>query len=389
MKLKRKVVLGMSGGVDSSVAALLLQKDGYEVVGFFMNCNVSGMSKLPSSINWQNEERDVHQICRKLGIKLNVFDCEVGYGKKVIGKMVEDYAKGLTPNPDTLCNKIGKFPKMLKLAREIGAENIATGHYARVKDGNLYMGKDMGKDQSYFLCDLGKRELSRVLFPLGGMKKEEVREIARKSGFKNWDKRSSRGICYLGKIDVKKFLRSRIPEREGDVVYNGDVVGRHPGIYYFTIGERIGERKGIVLDKKFRRKFAGDKMYIARKENGNRLIVGKEDSDILKTRKVFVKGFRWMNKEIDKRNGLKARVRHLGELHGGVLKQEQNGVGSRKIGAHPTTLKRGERLVNRKLGSGRKRWVFEFSRGVEGVAAGQSIVFYKGERMVASGEIRV
>jgi len=373
----KKIVLGMSGGVDSSVAALLLKKQGYEVVGFFMNCDVRGTSKLPSSIDWQEEEKALREICDRLGIELHVHDCEVGYGKKVIGKMVEDYGKGLTPNPDTLCNKIGKFPKMLKLAREVGAENIATGHYARVKKSDrgyeLLRGADKEKDQSYFLCDLNQRILSKVIFPLGEMTKKEVREIARKNGFGNWNKRSSRGICYLGKIDVKKFLKSRIEEKKGEIFFEGEKVGTHPGAMFFTIVERVRDKGGFVLNKDFRKRFSG-KLYVAAKERGNKILIAPEGHESLRTKCVFIKGFRLINpREKLETEGLKARIRHLGGLEGGVLRKVGDGGGAR-------------RRISEKT---HERWVFEFAKGQEGVAAGQSIVFYRGDKMVASGEIRV
>lgn len=357
----KKVILGMSGGVDSSVAALLLQRQGFEVIGFMMNCDPFGKSKLPSTIDWQKEERDLRAICSKLGIELHVHDCEVGYGKKVIGRMIKDYSRGLTPNPDTLCNKIGKFPKMLKLAKEIGADFIATGHYARVRRGKegfeLLMGVDKNKDQSYFLSDMNQRTLSKTLFPIGVLTKTQVREIARRAGFGNWNKKSSRGICYLGKIDVKEFLKSRIPSKVGKVILpSGEIVGEHPGIFYFTIGERVGEKSGVKIDRK--KVGSGEKLYVAAKLKGNKLMVAFSEDDALKTRKVYVKGFRMINPRAELPLKVRARIRHLGEMHSGKLRKSDG------------------------------KWIFEFSRGVEGVAPGQIIAFYSGERMVASGEIR-
>jgi len=361
--MKQKIVLGMSGGVDSTLAAVLLQKQGYEVVGFFMNCDPHGTSNLPSSIDWDKEERDLRKICKRLGIELVMLDCEIGYREKVIGKMVEDYKKGLTPNPDTLCNKIGKFPKLLKLAKEIGAERIATGHYARVRRGRfgfeLLRGKDKEKDQSYFLCDLNQQILSKCVLPLGELTKVEVRKLVKKNGFKNWDKRSSRGICYLGKIDVKKFLKSKISEKKGKVVsHEGEVVGRHPGAMYYTIGERVRDKTGFEIDKDFRKKYPG-KLFVSRKERGNRIVVAPEGHKLLKTRKIWIKGFRWINIKDQIKEGLRGRIRHLGNLESGKLKKEKG------------------------------RWTFIFDKGQEGVAAGQSIVLYSREKMVASGEIRL
>ncbi|MBU1051495.1 MAG: tRNA 2-thiouridine(34) synthase MnmA [Nanoarchaeota archaeon] len=361
----KKVILAMSGGVDSSVAALLLQEQGYEVYGFFMNASPLGKPPWPSTIKWKDEEKTLRKICKKLGIKLIVKNCEKGYEEKVIGPMFKDYERGLTPNPDILCNNVGKFPLLLKLAKEHGADFIATGHYVRVRKGKkgyeLLRGKDKKKDQSYFLVGLGQKYLSRVIFPVGGLTKEEVRNIAREAGFENWNKRGSRGICYLGKIDMKKFLRERIKEKHGRVLdSDGNVIGTHPGTWFFTIGEKTGERKGFFLEKKFRKKYAGKKIYVARKEKGNVLVVAPFGHEILKLKKIWIKGLKFVNVK-EKVNGkkFKARIRHLGELYGG------------------------------KLGKSKGRWIFEFSQGQEGVAEGQFIVLYDGERLVGGGEIRL
>lgn len=360
--MKGKVVLGMSGGVDSSVAALLLKRAGYEVHGFFMNCH--GNKKYwPSSIDWKKEEKDVRVICKKLGIKdLFILDCEEGYERKVISKMFEDYSRGLTPNPDILCNNVGKFPGLLKRANAIGADFIATGHYARVRKGrggfDMLMGKDKNKDQSYFLLGLGQEYLSKLIFPVGDLTKVEVRKIAKRNKFVNSDKRSSRGICYLGKIDVKKFLHSRIKDKKGVVVSpSGEVVGSHNGQMFFTIGERVGDRKGFVISNEYRKGVRGKRLFVARKLSGNKLMVAPEGSKELRTRVVFIKGFKFVNgKEM---SGLKGRIRHLGELHSGKLS---------KAGG---------------------RWKFVFAKGVEGIAEGQLIVLHKGTRLVGGGEIRL
>lgn len=359
----KKVILGMSGGVDSSVAALLLQKQGYEVIGFFMNCSPSGKPPWPSTIEWQDEEKTLKGICAKLGIKLIVRDCEKGYEEKVIGPMFKDYAKGLTPNPDILCNNVGKFPSLLKVAEQEGAEFIATGHYARVrkmrKGFALYQGKDKEKDQSYFLVGLGQKILSKTLFPIGGLTKPEVREIARRNGFPNFDKRSSRGVCYLGKIDMKAFLRQRIKEKKGKIISSsGEVIGTHPGNMFFTIGERVRDKKGFSIDLDWKKKHPG-RIFVAAKTRRNELVIAPEGDEILKTSKIFVKNFGLVNEKDFPKTGLKARIRHLGKLLSGKLKKDGG------------------------------RWKFVFSRGQEGVAEGQLIVFYKGERLIGGGEIRL
>jgi len=361
----KKIILAMSGGVDSSVAALLLKKQGYEVHGFFMNCNLFGKSKLPSKIDWQTDEKILKKICKKLNIALHTFDCELGYTKKVIQPMINDYKKGLTPNPDTLCNKVGKFPKMLALAKELNADHIATGHYARVKKTksgfSLLRGKDKTKDQSYFLCKLNQKILSKTLFPLGNLTKSEVRKIAKKNKFQNWDKRGSRSICYLGKIDLKAFLRKHIPQHTGNLLSpENEVMGTHPGAAYFTIGETIKEKTGFVINKKFRKQHAGQKLYIAKKLSNNEIQIAPKDHPLLKTKKVFLKSFKQINpKEKLPNKDLKSRIRHLGALYSGKLKKEN------------------------------RRYTFTFNKAQEGVAPGQHLALYKKETLVARGEIRL
>ena len=354
----------MSGGVDSSVAAYLLKKQGYEVIGYFMNCGVRGKTMWPSSIDWKEDERVVREICKKLKIELRMADCEIGYEKKIIGPMFEDYKKGLTPNPDILCNNIGKFPNLMKIAEEIGADYIATGHYARIKrtkrGAELLMSRDRKKDQSYFLCGLDKKILEKCLFPIGDYKKEEIREIAKRNKFLNWNKRGSRGICYLGKIDMKKFMRQRIVKIEGNVLStDGEIVGTHSGSVFFTIGERVKDKDGFILNKKFRKRYAGKKLYVAEKLSENKLVVASEGDKRLFRKEVLLKDFKLIDKDekVDVKK-FKARIRHLGEFNSGKLKKEKS------------------------------RWIFTFDNGVEGVAEGQFLVLYQGERVVGCGEIR-
>jgi tRNA-uridine 2-sulfurtransferase len=358
----KKVVLGMSGGVDSSVAALLLKKQGYEVYGYFMSCKSKGKPMWLSSIDWKEDEKILRKICRKVGVKkLIVADCEQGYEKKIIGPMFDEYKIGRTPNPDILCNNIGKFPNLLKIMKEIGAEFIATGHYARInktrKGIELLRGKDKKKDQSYFLCGLSKEILEKCLFPIGDFTKEEIRAIAKRNKFPNWDKRGSRGICYLGKIDMKKFMKQRIVEMNGEMLSpEGDIIGTHPGSVFFTIGERVTDSKGFRFNKKFRRSYSGKKFYVAEKLSGNRIVIASKGDKSLLRKKVFLSDFKFIGEEV--KTGLTARIRHLGEFNSGKLKKEKT------------------------------RWTFAFDKGQEGVAEGQFIVLYKGEIVVGCGEIR-
>lgn len=360
---KGTVILGMSGGVDSSVAALLLQKEGYKVIGMFMNCGLE-RNRWPTSISWEEEEKQVRDICEKLDIELIVKDCGDGYEKKVISEMFRDYSLGLTPNPDILCNNVGKFPLLYNVMQQKNADFIATGHYARLKrverGVELYAGSSQEKDQSYFLIGLGQKYLSRCLFPIGDLCKDNVRDIARNAGFSNWDKKGSRGICYLGKIDMKDFLHSRIKEKEGQILDDqNQVIGTHQGISFFTIGETITTSKNVVLNKYGRGSYSSDKLYIAAKKKGNILVVAKKGSKVLNTKKIVIKGFKTLNSKEDV-VGMRftARIRNLGEFNPGVLLKENNS------------------------------FVFEFEKPVTGVAPGQFIVLYDGSRVVGGGEIR-
>lgn len=385
--MKPRVVLGMSGGVDSSVAALLLQKKGYEVIGFFMNASPSDKPPWPSTIKWQDEEATLKKICDKLKIKLIVKDCEQGYEIRVIQPMFKDYERGLTPNPDILCNNVGKFPSLLKIAEQEHADHIATGHYARVKKTKqgfaLLQGKDKEKDQSYFLLGLDQKTLSKTIFPIGDLTKKEVRQIAKKAGFPNFDKRSSRGVCYLGKINMKSFLKQRIKPRQGKILSpEGEIVGSHPGSFYFTIGERVRENKGLVLDQKFRKPFSQKKFYIAKKTNNNELIIAPEGHEILKTKSVLIKNLVLVNEKDFPKSGLKARIRHLGKLIPGRLVK-------RREASRASFNNQDASLKHRRSISAAQDWHFIFNHGQEGIAQGQFIALYKGEKLIGGGEIRL
>lgn len=352
----------MSGGVDSTVAAMLLQQQGYEVIGFFMNASQKSSKKWPTTIDWKADEKLLKEICERLNIKLHILDCEEGYERKVISKMFQDYQRDLTPNPDILCNNVGKFPGLYKLMKKENADFIATGHYARIKQtpqgAQLMTGKDKSKDQSYFLFGLPQKLLRKCLFPLGDLTKEQVRAIAQKNHFPNYDKRSSRGICYLGKIDMKSFLHSRISEHPGTVFDpEGNKIGTHPGTVFFTIGERAREKKGLTINPKYKRKTNNAILYVAKKQK-NKLIIAPAGHEALKTKQVKIKSFKLINKNDFPKTNLKARIRHLGELYPGKLSKKNN------------------------------RWIFTFAKPQEGVAPGQIIVLHHKDRLIAGGEIR-
>jgi tRNA-specific 2-thiouridylase len=237
----KKVFVGLSGGVDSSVSAALLKRAGYDVTGVFIK--VWSPDWLPCS--WKEERRDAMRVAACLDIPFLTINLEEEYKKQVVDYFLDEYRKGRTPNPDVMCNKEIKFGSFLKKALDLGADYIATGHYAQVKEigGSLALleGADKEKDQSYFLWTLGRKELSRTLFPVGGLKKPEVRKLAAGFGLPTAAKKDSQGICFLGPVDMKEFLTHYIPAKKGPVLDEaGQIIGSHDGALFYTIGERHG-----------------------------------------------------------------------------------------------------------------------------------------------------
>ncbi|MDJ0839790.1 MAG: tRNA 2-thiouridine(34) synthase MnmA [Acidobacteriota bacterium] len=239
--MKKKVVVGLSGGVDSAVAALLLKDQGHEVIGIFMK-------------NWEDEgddcpaeedAREARLVADAVGIPFYTFNFVKQYWDNVFSAFLQEYSQGFTPNPDILCNKEIKFKCFLEKALELEVDCIATGHYARVRQVGdhfeLLKGVDPDKDQSYFLHALGQRALSKTVFPLGGLMKQEVREIAKTRGLPNWDRKDSTGICFIGERKFTEFLKSYLGAQPGEIQDpSGRVVGRHQGLMYHTIGQRQG-----------------------------------------------------------------------------------------------------------------------------------------------------
>ncbi|MBE2926023.1 tRNA 2-thiouridine(34) synthase MnmA [Anoxybacillus flavithermus] len=238
-----RVVVGMSGGVDSSVAALLLKQQGYDVIGIFMK-------------NWDDTDEngvctatedyeDVVRVCNQIGIPYYAVNFEKQYWEKVFTYFLDEYKAGRTPNPDVMCNKEIKFKAFLEHAMALGADYLATGHYARVayRDGEyqLLRGLDANKDQTYFLNQLGQAQLSKVLFPIGELQKSKVREIAKEAGLATAGKKDSTGICFIGERNFKQFLSNYLPAQPGEMqTFDGEVKGTHDGLMYYTIGQRHG-----------------------------------------------------------------------------------------------------------------------------------------------------
>ena len=257
----KKVVIGMSGGVDSSVAAIILKKQGYDVIGLFMrnwdstiNNDYLGNPNLANDICPQEEDyNDAKAVCDKIGIPLYRVDFVKEYWDYVFTYFLDELKKGRTPNPDIMCNKYIKFDYFIKQAKELGADYIATGHYARIKDGYLLRGVDDNKDQTYFLSQLSHEQLENVLFPVGDLVKSEVRKIAEEYDLITAKKKDSTGICFIGERNFKQFLKNYLPNQPGDVIDidTGKKVGEHIGLMYYTIGQRKGLDIGGFKDKMF------------------------------------------------------------------------------------------------------------------------------------------
>ena len=257
--MKKKVVIGMSGGVDSSVAAIMLQKQGYDVIGLFMrnwdsfaDGELDGAPTTDEGICPQEKDyNDAKNVCDKLGIPLYRKDFVKEYWDYVFTYFLDELKKGRTPNPDIMCNKYIKFDMFKKEADKLGADYIATGHYAKMKDGKLYKAKDSNKDQTYFLSQVSKEQLSNVIFPLGDIEKTEVRKIAKDLGLVVADKKDSTGICFIGERNFKDFLTNYLPNIPGNIVDidTNNVIGKHIGLMYYTIGQRRGLNIGGNTDR--------------------------------------------------------------------------------------------------------------------------------------------
>lgn len=263
------VVVGMSGGVDSSVSALLLKQQGYDVVGMFMkNWDETDDSGVCTSTA---DYEDVVRVCGHIGIPHYTVNFTKEYWDNVFTEMVRDFELGLTPNPDILCNREIKFKLLLEKAFGFGADSLATGHYCQIGPHNeLLKGKDPGKDQTYFLYAISSSSLSKVLFPVGGMLKSEVREIAKKHGLPTAEKKDSTGICFIGKRDFKQFLSKYIKPQPGNFEdLNGNVVGRHDGVAFYT----IGQRKGLGIGGE------GDAWFVVAKDKERNVVILTQGAD--------------------------------------------------------------------------------------------------------------
>lgn len=349
-----RVVVGMSGGVDSSVAALLLKEQGYDVIGIFMK-------------NWDDTDEngvctatedyeDVIRVCNQLGIPYYAVNFEREYWDKVFTHFLEEYKAGRTPNPDVICNKEIKFKAFLDHAMSLGADYVATGHYARVirENGKVHMlrGNDENKDQTYFLNQLTEEQLSKVLFPIGDMEKPKVRELAAKANLATASKKDSTGICFIGERNFKEFLSGYLPAQKGNMeTFDGKVVGLHDGLMYYTIGQRHGLGVGGN----------GDPWFVIGKDiERNVLYVGQGfHHEMLYSDSIIADNISWVSKELTLNTfECTAKFRY---------RQKDNKV----------TV---ELLEDSKV-------KVTFHEPIRAVTPGQAVVFYQGEECLGGGTI--
>lgn len=343
----KKVAVGLSGGVDSSVVLLLLKEQGFDVTGVHMQCwdyNEEGCTG-------EQDKADAIQVCSQLEVPFKFLDFQKEYQDKVIQNFYDEYEAGRTPNPDVLCNQEIKFGLFLDWALSNGFDMIATGHYANIINTDiprLYIPKDTAKDQTYFLYRLNSKKLENIMFPLGNLLKDEVKEIAFQNNLKNFNKPESMGICFIGKINVKDFLKRRLKEKLGEVFnLNGDLIGKHKGVWFYT----IGQRHGFEIFK-----YTGTPLYVIKKNaENNSLVVGNEEE--AKISEFNVSDINFISEDLIGNFKIFVRIRHLGDLH-------------------PAQV-----VFNKKIAS------VLLDEKVFGVAPGQSCVFYSENGQVLGGGI--
>ncbi|SHM33395.1 tRNA 2-thiouridine(34) synthase MnmA [Flavobacterium xanthum] len=362
----KRVVVGLSGGVDSSVAAYLLQQQGYEVIGLFMKNWHDDSVTISNECPWLEDSNDALLVAEKLGIPFQTVDLSEEYKEKIVDYMFNEYEKGRTPNPDVLCNREIKFDVFMKIALSLGADFVATGHYCQkseieVNGETVYQlkaGADTNKDQSYFLCQLSQEQLAKSLFPIGELTKPEVREIAGQLDLITAEKKDSQGLCFIGKVRLPDFLQQKLQPKAGDIIqidkddpiYNlekevglsfeedvkleaekisytpkmGKVVGKHQGAHYFTIGQRKGLNVGGTTDPLF---------IIATNVETNTIYTGLTSQHpglFKKALHIEKEEVHWIRKDLALAKGetmhVMARIRYRQPLQSATLHQFENGM---------------------------------------------------------------
>ena len=389
-----KIVVGLSGGVDSSVAALLLKQQGHEVIAMFMQNWHDTTGTLYGDCPWKDDLAIAQLVAKKLDIPFHFIDLSADYRQKVVDYLFAEYEKGRTPNPDVLCNREIKFAAFLKAAMDLGADKVATGHYARIAENaawrneaanaqfHLLAGLDPNKDQSYFLCQLSQEQLAKALFPIGHLLKPEVRRLAAEAGLPSADKKDSQGICFVGKVDLPVFLQQRLAAKEGDIIeifpsfydnlptahslaelctpYNytpksGKKVGVHHGAHFYTIGQRHGLNVGGHAQPLF---------VIATDTLTNTVYVGESQQHPGLFRKgLFIRHseIHWIQPQLcmipDEERDYLVRIRYRQPLQKAKLHNKNEGL------------------------------YIVFEAPQRGIAAGQFAAWYNGEELLGSGVI--
>jgi len=365
----KKVFVGLSGGVDSSVAALLLCQQGYKVIGVYMKNWTKDLPGMPCP--WKEDFTDAKRVAVQLGIDFKVYDFEKQYFQKVVKYMLEGFKAGFTPNPDIMCNQEIKFKLFLETALEDGADLIATGHYANAKNGKLLKAKDENKDQTYFLHRVSKEALQKTLFPLGELTKPQVRELAKKYKLATADKKESMGICFVGKVSIKDFLQQYIKQKPGKAIdQSGKAIGEHEGAFFYTIGQRHGLEIG-----------GGLPYYVVGKDmKKNEVYVSTDlQDDRLWSNQIKFTAAHWINTNETPLRGFSSLV---GKAD--VCGQARFSPGELYV----RTRHRAKLIPVKKLNppvADNSQWTAFLEEEVRALTPGQSAVFYSGEECLGGG----
>ncbi len=392
-----RVIVGLSGGVDSSVAAYLLKEQGYDVIGLFMKNWHDDSVTISNECPWLEDSNDALIVAEKLGIPFQVVDLSEQYKERIVDYMFDEYEKGRTPNPDILCNREIKFDVFMDIALDLGADFVATGHYCRKEEEiiddkpvyKLLAGKDINKDQSYFLCQLSQHQLSKALFPIGELTKPAVREIAKKADLITAEKKDSQGLCFIGKVRLPEFLQQKLQSKEGEIIqvsntadlyqreqpkfnskeeeldffatkyqYNkldGKVVGKHLGAHYFTKGQRKGLAVGGTKEPLF-------VIETDVRENVIYAGEGKNHKGLYRS-VLFVSNEEehWIREDLKLKNqeslDVEARIRYRQPLEKAILHKVENGI------------------------------FVEFQNPQSAIQEGQFVAWYQNEELLGSGVI--
>ncbi len=343
----RTVYVGMSGGVDSSVTAALLKEQGYRVVGVYMKNWTRDFPASPCT--WKEDYQDAKRVAVQLGIDFKVFDFEKQYRQKVVDYMVAEYKAGHTPNPDVMCNQEVKFKLFLESSLEDGADLIATGHYSKVKDGQLRVANNKDKDQSYFLYRVTGEALKKTLMPIGDFKtKAEVRALAKKFELSTADKKDSQGICFVGQVGIKDFLLAELgPQEPGDIIdQNGKVIGQHDGAIFYTLGQRHGLDIG-----------GGLPYYVINKDMTKNIIYVTTDlaDKRLWLDEIKLADVHWIGDEPDYKKTYQVRTRYRTPL------------------------------IKAKLTKAKDKLIIKLHEPMQAITPGQSTVIYDGDHVLGGG----